>query len=125
MSLVKIKNKRISVLKSVSREFESVLKFFGINKKVMFYFFDGDYYLEIDEFSIVLNYEFFNLNREEKILFLISRFFKDYKFIQFLYLKMYLRRQDKYILEKLRINEKELQKMKIKFLKKNFKIELY
>jgi|GEM_PF-6720765 len=124
MSLVKVRDKKSSILKSVCREFESVLKFFGINKKVMFYFFDGDYYLEIDEFSIVLNYEFFNLNREDKILFLISRFFKDYKFIQFLYLKIYLRRQDSYILKKLNLNEKELQELKIKFLRKNFKIEL-
>jgi len=124
MSLVKVRDKRISILKSVSREFESLLKFFGINKKVERYFFDGNYYIEINEFAIVLNYEFFNLNREDKILFLISRFFRDYRFIQFLYLKIYLRRQDSYILKKLNLNEKELQELKIKFLRKNFKIEL-
>jgi len=124
MSVTIVKDKKINILKAVSREFESVLKFFHINTKVEHYFFDGDYFLEINEKAIILNFEFFNLKREDKILFLISRFFNDYRFVQFLYLKLYLRRQDKYIIEKLKISEKELQQMKIKFLKKNFKIQI-
>ena len=124
MQAIKVKDKKLEMLKSIKREFEYFLKFLGVEENIVVYQFDGEYYIEIKERSLRLNFEFFNLNREDKMLYLIAVFFSDYKLVQYIYLRLYNNRQERYIKEKLRINDKEIKELKLKILRKKYDIML-
>ena len=100
-------------LNSTVREFNYFLSFLRVNKKI-----------SVEEIECFVTEEFLAYNRVRKILYLISCFFHDPLFISYIYLKIYLRRHDYEIKELLFINSDQLNKLRKKFLRKEFQIKL-
>ena len=100
-------------LNSVAREFNYFLSFLKLNKKV-----------SVQDIEPLVTEDFFVYNRVRKMLYLINCFFHDPLFISYIYLKIYLRRHDYEIKELLFINSDQLNKLRKKFLRKEFEIRL-
>jgi len=124
MERILVKDDKVKKLKACVREFKYFLDFLGIKKNVEIFLFDGEYYVEVNELARMINFAFFGMSREDKMLRLIEMFFNDPLFVKYVYLKLYLRRQDQYVKQKLCLSDQQLQFLKQKFLSKNFKIEL-
>jgi len=98
-------------LTATVREFNYFLEFIGINKKI-----------NEEEVKEIIDTSFYSYNRIYRMIQLISIYFHDPLFVSFVYLKVYLKKQDYEIKQILKINSEKLNELRKKYFKKDYRI---